>query len=118
MKTWKKLAAPLCIALVLTICIVWIVLQNTNRSRGSTAEVRVAEETVMKLPLDKDCRREITGYGGIRLTIVVENGSVYVEASECPDKICVRKGRINDIGDTIVCMPARTVVQVVGEGQQ
>lgn len=112
-KKWKTLIAPGCILLVIAICAVWIVLQNTGRRPGGSAEIKVAEETVMVLPLDVDCRREISGMNGIKLIVVVENGSIFVESSQCPDKICVNYGKKNQVGDVIVCMPAKTVITIL-----
>lgn len=111
----KKIAAPLCVILVIAACIIWIAVQNSCKSTGSIAEVRVSNKVVLRLGLDNNTRKEIEGENGIRLSVVVENGSVYVEHSDCPDKICVNKGKISDAGDTIVCLPARTVVEVVRE---
>ena len=109
----KKLIAPLCLALIIAGCIIWIVLQNSCRTEGNTAEVRVSDSVVMRFPLDKDSKNEINGANGIRLTVVTHEGGVYVESSGCPDKICVNKGKITSVGDTIVCLPARTVIEVV-----
>ena len=109
----KKMIAPLCVVLVIVCCMLWIAVQNSCSSRGAAAEVRVSNKTVLRLALDKNTREEIEGENGIRLVVVVEGGSVYVERSECPDKICVNKGRISASGDTIVCLPARTVIEVV-----
>lgn len=109
----KKMAAPICIVFVVLGCIIWIIIQNSCSRQGNIAEVRVSDRTVLRLSLDKDITREIDGQNGIKLTVVVSSGSVYVEHSGCPDKICVNKGRVSAVGDTIVCLPARTVVEVI-----
>ena len=114
----KKLAVPFCIVLVILLCLVWIVLQGMFNEKGNIAQVRVSGEVVLELDLNRDTRQELHGDNGIDLVIVVDSGSVYVENSECPDKICVNKGRISDVGETIVCLPARTIVEVVDGGGQ
>ena len=53
---------------------------------------------------------------GISLEIVVENGSVSVIHSDCPDKICVETGAVSRPGQSIVCIPAEIVIEVTGEG--
>lgn len=103
---------PAALLLVLALCVLWIVLQKTGKASGTVAEVRVEGQTVLRLSLNQNSRHDIAGANGIRLTVVTENGAVYVEKSGCPDKICVHKGRIDRVGDTIVCLPARTVVEV------
>ena len=38
--------------------------------------------------------------------------------ADCPDKICVNTGKISKIGETIVCLPHRVVVEIQGEVSQ
>ncbi len=93
-------------------CLVWILLQHTSRTPGRSAQVRVSGEVRLELPLSENRREVIHGANGIDLTVVVENGGVFVEKSACLDKICVRKGKISAAGETIVCLPARTIVEI------
>lgn len=109
----KKLIPPLIIVSVIVLCGIWIVLQNVCADTGMYAEVRISGRVVERLSLNEPVKKVIQGENGIELTVIVSDGSVYVEKSECSDKICVKKGRISDSGDTIVCLPARVVVEVV-----
>ena len=34
--------------------------------------------------------------------------------AECPDKLCMRQGAISRDGQTIVCLPHKLVVEVIG----
>ena len=45
--------------------------------------------------------------------IVIENGYCYMEEAECPDHLCIKQGKVNKSGQTIVCLPNRVVVTVV-----
>ncbi len=49
---------------------------------------------------------------GITLDIEVKDGKVSVISSDCPDKLCVKRGSAQHIGDSIVCLPARLVVGI------
>lgn len=111
----KRLTVPICIAVIILGCFLWIALQNIHKQRGNIAEIRVSGEIAARLSLAENTRRNLSGADGIDLVIVVENGSVYVEHSDCPDKICEKKGRITNTGDMIVCLPARTVIEIVEE---
>ena len=33
--------------------------------------------------------------------------------ADCPDKICVNHATISDVGESIVCLPHRVVVEIV-----
>ncbi len=50
-----------------------------------------------------------SGYNKIK----VEDGKICVEEADCPDKICVRQGKING-SVPIVCLPHRLEIRVVG----
>ncbi|MFR4337598.1 MAG: NusG domain II-containing protein [Lachnospira pectinoschiza] len=34
--------------------------------------------------------------------------------ADCPDKLCVKTGMISKTGETIVCLPHRVVVEIIG----
>lgn len=62
-------------------------------------------------PLELDARYTVVS-NGITLTLEVADGKVAVVDSECDDKICVKTGRIEKLGESIVCLPARTIVGI------
>ena len=89
-------------------------MQNKVTVSGNIAEIRVDNEVIQTLDLSKNTKITVQGKNNITLVIIVDNNSVYVESSECPDKICVNKGRISKEYETIVCLPARTIIEVKG----
>jgi len=44
----------------------------------------------------------------------VSGGAVWVEQANCGDRTCVRTGEISRKGESIVCLPHRLVITVVG----
>ena len=108
----RKLIPVLIIILAAVVCIIWIIIQQLAKTDGNCAEVRVSGETVMTLPLDTPSRHKIHGANGIELVVVVEGGCVFVEHSDCPDKICENMGKKSSVGETIICLPAQTVIEI------
>ena len=51
---------------------------------------------------------------GYTLTVEVADGAVYVASSDCPNQDCVHSGAISRAGQSIVCLPARIGVELVG----
>ena len=47
--------------------------------------------------------------------IEVKNGAVSVIAADCPDKICVRRGAIKNLGEVIACVPHKVLIEIVGD---
>ena len=110
----KKYIGTVIIAIIIIICLAWIFLQNKVTVSGNIAEIRVDNEVVQTLDLSKNTKITVNGKNNITLIVIVDNNSVYVESSECPDKICVNKGRISKEYETSVCLPARTIIEVKG----
>ena len=47
--------------------------------------------------------------------VEIECDSVAVTDASCPDKLCV--GRIKKVGETLVCLPNRLVVRLLGDAE-
>ena len=46
--------------------------------------------------------------------ILVEHNSISFKSADCPDKLCVKCGKLIHSGDTAVCVPTKTVITVTG----
>lgn len=49
--------------------------------------------------------------------VCAEGNEVWVAHSDCPDQICVRGGKIDKPGQSLVCLPNRVVVKITGAAQ-
>lgn len=49
-----------------------------------------------------------------RNMIQINNGSVRMLESSCKNQICVNDGVIDTVGEQIVCLPNRVVVEIIG----
>lgn len=79
---------------------------------GGFLEAAVDGEIYGTYSLDKDQSIEIsTSYG--KNVLVINGGSACITEADCPDRICVKQGRISKKGQTIICLPHRLVVTVV-----
>lgn len=52
------------------------------------------------------------------LTVVISDGCVYVSESVCDDRVCVNTGKISKSGQFIACLPLKTFVKVISEGDE
>lgn len=52
---------------------------------------------------------------GYALTVVIEDGEVYVNGTDCPDGICQRTGRISRPGQSIICVPAEISLRIAAQ---
>ncbi len=49
------------------------------------------------------------------VTIKIEGKTVMVENSNCPDKICVKTGKLTKSGQSTACVPNRVTVFITGK---
>ncbi len=64
-------------------------------------------------PLDAEARVIVPGPLG-ETVVVIRDGAVQVISSPCPEKICVKTGRISKPGQWIACLPNRVFISIRG----
>ncbi len=45
----------------------------------------------------------------------IEDGMAYMATATCPDKLCIKQGKIGAKGGVIICLPNRVSAEVKGE---
>lgn len=76
------------------------------------ARIQMDGEEIARLPLSEDTEYSVGTQDGDYNLVIVSDGKVSVTSANCPDKVCVRTGRIDSVGDSIVCLPHRLVITV------
>lgn len=88
-----------------------LVLMNVLKEDGAFAEVTMGGEVIAVYPLSEDGRYTLNEVGNV---IVIEDGAVYMESADCPDKTCVLRGKIRYSGESIVCLPNKLSIVIRG----
>ncbi len=81
---------------------------------GGVVSVYRGKELLFSCPLTEERREEIVSPDGGKNVLVIQNGEAYIEDADCPDKLCMRQGRIAKAGETLVCLPHRLSVTIEG----
>ena len=76
--------------------------------------VSVDGKDVYKLLLTNNKQVKIIGPLG-ESTVEIEDKGVKMKYSPCPLKVCMHQGVINKPGQTIVCVPNRMMIRIMGE---
>jgi len=79
------------------------------RTSGAYALVTVNGEEEGIYPLSRDGEYSLNGGTNI---LVIEDGVAYIREADCPDGLCVRKGKVYLVGDDITCLPNRVRVEI------
>ena len=94
--------------------LIWV---NIGREGGQIVRVTVDGTVTGEYPLNRDDTVAIEGVGGSN-TLVIEGGQADMTEADCPDKVCVDHAPISDVGESIICLPQKVVVEIIaGEGE-
>ncbi len=86
-------------------------------SYGGTRIEITAPSYEGSFPLEEDRVVEVPGLLGIT-SVVIKDGEVWVSESPCKQKICIKMGHKHRVGDQIVCIPNRVLVEISGTKEQ
>lgn len=114
-KLFRKNDILLAAAVLVTAVVVYLAVYGIGGSEGVTVQVMKDGEVYAEYPLYED-RKVLLDYGqqeGMNV-LVIENGSAAVTEADCPDKLCVKQRAVSRDGESIVCLPHKLVITVVG----
>ena len=114
MGKWLKKRDIILIVSLLVVGIIALVIWHFIYSvDGKYVTIEQRDNLIGIYPLNVDKEIEIEHRGEVVNKIVIEDGYCYMEEAECPDHLCIKQGKVNKSGQTIVCLPNRVVVTVV-----
>lgn len=97
-----------------------MLIKNINKDNTLYVEVYSEGELYKKLPLNEDTEDvsfTIDNELGKNL-IEINNQQVKINDADCHDQICVKAHAINRSGESLICLPHKLVVRIIGEGKQ
>lgn len=94
----------------------WLFYQKEYGSKAAVAEIYYKSELVETVDLTKgvDHRFSIPQNKNV-VFHQYSDGSICFEESNCPDKICIKAGRLKTIGQSAACLPNRIVLKIVAK---
>ncbi len=106
----KQLKSKLSIRTAIFSCSIFfialILLFAQNKESGSLVVVNI-DGNKSYYDLNKDNEIDL----GTNI-IIIKDGYVYMEYANCPDKICIKQGKINKKGQTLTCLPNKITVSI------
>ncbi len=114
MKSFSKNDLYLIIAFLAVFALITVFLQLTGKE-GTQVQVSVDAKVIATYPLSEDISVVIDGFGGGTNRLEIKGGSAYLTDTSCPDHLCEKMGKINSVGQSIICLPNRVVVEITGD---
>lgn len=100
------------IVLLITVCIGLAFVPFLGESQDAVVQIWQDGRLMKELPLDEN--RSIEVAKEYHNVITIKDGKVSVTESNCPGEDCVHSGWIGTVGRSIVCLPNRVEVRIVG----
>lgn len=79
-----------------------------------SAEISCDSKIIAVIPL-KGETRSFTVPGHENVTLTIGEGEAAFAESDCPDKICVRTGKLKKSGQSAACLPNKIIVRIVSD---
>lgn len=102
--------------LSITIIVLVLLVSFQNGTDGKQVYI-VSGDSEYYYQLDENRTINIPGPFGVT-TIEIEDESISVTDSPCPDKICIHQGKINQPGQWIACLPNEILITITGKTEE
>lgn len=110
---FKKKDFILIIAVLIIAGVMMLFMQLGNKA-GETVSIKINGEKYGEYPVNKNTVIDIENEMG-KNKIIIENGRVYMDSADCPDKYCIEHKPIENMNETIVCLPHKLVVEITSD---
>ena len=104
-------------AVIVIIAVAGLLFINGTKVEGERVVVKINGVETQSHSLSENTQFEIkTGKNnGDYNVVIIENGKVRVNEANCPDGICKEYRPISYVGETIICLPHKVVIEIVGD---
>lgn len=106
------------ILIIVSLCVVCALLFVSSIVSSGGSKIAVIyldgkiQQEIELASVEKEYLLEVGG-----CVLKVDKNSIEFCQSTCPDKLCVKKGRLSDSGDTMACVPNKVAVSVKSTGK-
>lgn len=108
MKKWDFLLG---ICIILAAIGIYVAIGASYRAQGDMIAVQTADGTVSRYSLLYEEEIKI-GDGN---TLIIKGGKADMIFANCPDQVCVHSKPVSKMGETIICLPNKVVIEVLGQ---
>ena len=100
------------ISVILLLSLVLLLIVTLSKEEGATVVVEIDGTIVATYSLDQNGEYSLNGGTNV---LVIENGKAYLNYSNCPDHTCEKTGKIQYVGQSIICLPNKIAITIKGE---
>ncbi len=119
MKFFKRTDIIIIAAVVATCVLAWLGYKALAAGQAKKAEIYYYGQLAATVDLSSDTDRTFYIPQDTHVIFhVYKNGEIAFESSDCPDKICVKTGKLSVLGQSAACLPNGIVLKIVKAGDR
>lgn len=109
----NKSDVKLIVLLLIVIGVIFIFIGVTKED-GSMAEVYYEDKKILTIDLNIDNEYIVDGELG-DVVLEIKNRKIRVKEENSPKHICSKEGFIGDSSRTLICLPNKIIIKIVGD---
>ena len=104
-------------AVIVIIAVAVLLFMKLTKVQGNSAVVKIDGVETQCFSLEENIEFEIkTGKNAENYNVlVIKNGKASIVDADCPDGICEDYRPVSYVGETIICLPHKVVIEIVGD---
>ncbi len=91
---------------IFLLCVIFMLVPPKN-SGATVARIYASGDLVCEIDLDNissPCEIPVKNNGGENI-VLAESDGISIKSADCPDRLCVRQGKLTGASAPIVCLP-------------
>jgi len=117
MKFFKKTDLIILLIVIAVSISAWVVYKNIFSKKTAKAEIYYNNQLVETVDLNTGVDKTFSISQNKNVVFhLYKDGSIAFEESDCPDKICIKTGKLKTVGETAACIPNKIFIKIVPEG--
>ncbi len=109
-----KIGDKLVVVFVIVLSVIFAFSFFGKSASSKVLEIKADSAVYKKIPLNGQSLEVPVQSNEGHLIVEVQNDRVRVVDSTCKDHLCVKQGWIDRVGESIVCLPNRISVSIIG----
>ncbi len=101
--------------IILGVAVALFLFLKFSANDGETVIVKVDKKEIARYDLNTDREVIIDGKDGGKNTLVIKDGKAYIKDATCPDKLCEHQGKVHMVGQSLICLPNRVVIEITDD---
>ena len=104
-------------AVILIIAVAVLLFMKLTKVQGNSVVVKIDGVETQCFSLEENIEFEIkTGKNDENYNVlVIKDGKASIVDADCPDGICEEYRPVSYVGETIICLPHKVVIEIVGD---